>query len=526
MPSALAVANTPILDALKRDGAFSDQAITHPVTHTAACWSSMFTGVWGDKHGVNDPGNSFSGNRFDVYPNFMRRLETVLTDVSTVAFLRWAPLSTALAGTDLVQVYSSDAAIVTAACDLLTNANPDVFYTILVDVDTAGHNFGWGPAVTNYVRAIETADSRIGQIISALTSRTTYGQEDWLVIVLSDHGEHDSTLERSRLTFHLVWGPGAARDMIYPIPSIVDVCATVLAHMGVTPDPAWKLDARVEGLPLPAAGYGTNLIFNGDAEFNSGTDNYTPDRGIAWWWDHQGVTLGIYGAHPNFPPPSSPGPLNRGANFFLGAASPTLVSQMIDLSGFSADIDDPGVNYVLSGWFGGFGAENDSASLAAHFLDGAGMALGSVEVGGVTATERGGVTGLLERTCGGTLPLGTRRVEFVMSFQASSGANDGSADNLSFVLSQEDDPPFSILSVCQTSQGFGVEFESRSNRQYALERSEDLARWELITPFAGGTAASMSVTDTHPPPSRAFYRVRCLLAGSEGSGCGQRPVRR
>src|SRR6185295_13154706 len=75
MPSAVAVARTPNLDALKSNGCYSVRVVTHPVTHSAACWSSMFTGVWGDKHGVNDPGNSFAGNRFTDYPSFFQRLE-------------------------------------------------------------------------------------------------------------------------------------------------------------------------------------------------------------------------------------------------------------------------------------------------------------------------------------------------------------------------------------------------------------------------------------------------------------------
>jgi len=49
MPSALAVARTPNLEALKSNGCYSTRVVSHPVTHSAASWSSMFTGVWGDK---------------------------------------------------------------------------------------------------------------------------------------------------------------------------------------------------------------------------------------------------------------------------------------------------------------------------------------------------------------------------------------------------------------------------------------------------------------------------------------------
>src|SRR6185369_1249919 len=92
MPSALAVANTPNINALKSNGCYSVRGVTHPVTHSAACWSSFFTGVWGDKHAVNDPGNSFAGNQFTNYPSFFKRLEQVNSNWNTLAFARWAPM--------------------------------------------------------------------------------------------------------------------------------------------------------------------------------------------------------------------------------------------------------------------------------------------------------------------------------------------------------------------------------------------------------------------------------------------------
>ena len=63
------------------------------------------------------------------------------------------------------RAFSSDAAITAETCRQLTNSNPALLYTILLDVDSAGHSYGWGPAVTNYVRAIETADRQVRQII-------------------------------------------------------------------------------------------------------------------------------------------------------------------------------------------------------------------------------------------------------------------------------------------------------------------------------------------------------------------------
>lgn len=506
MPSALAVARTPNLDALKSDGCYSVRVVSHPVTHSAAAWSSMFTGVWGDKHGVNDPGNSFTGNQFSNYPSFFRRLENANSNWNTLAFARWAPMLTAVPDADVRLSFASDAAVTDETCRRLTNSNPDVFWMLLLDVDSAGHSSGWGATVSNYVRAIEIADGRVGQIIGALTKRATFTNENWLVIVQTDHGEHDHPdPERSRIVFSIYSGPSAGRGVIWPAPTIVDVCATVLTHMGVPINPTWNLDARIAGLPLPPTRYGTNLIFNGDAESISGTNNYTTNRGIAWWFDVASTTLGIYGSNTNFPPTSSPGPVNRGSNFFLGGTTHGAISQRIDLSEAATDIDTASVDYNLSGWFGGKLGEEDWAALTARFLNATGSVLGTNMIGRVTAAERGGATGLWLRSTNGILPIGTRFVDFTLTNRMVTGMNDASADNLSFTLTYIGPP--TITAYGSNTNGWLVEFTTSSNRLYVLERSVDFTLWDELTAPTSGSGSTMTLTDTNPPPGQAFYRI-------------------
>jgi hypothetical protein len=510
MPSALAVARTPNLEELKANGCYSVRAVTHPVTHSASCWSSMFTGVWGDKHLVNDPGNSFSGNQFARYPSFFKRLETSNSNLQTLCFARWSPLLTVVPDADVKLSFSSDTAITAEICNRLTNSNPDALYTILLDVDSAGHSYGWGATVTNYVKEIEKADGRVGQMITALKSRATYSQENWLVVVLSDHGEHDHPdPERSRITFHVVSGPSAARGVMWPSPSIVDVCATVLTHMGVAIDPTWNLDSRVEGFPLPAIRYGSNLIFNGNAEATSGTGVYATNRGIAWWFDIAVTTLGTYGGNPSFPSPASPGPTERGTNLFLGGTKTGWISQLIDLSGVASDADASLLSYSLSGWFGGAGAEEDFASLTVNFLDAAGTVLGIRRIGDVTAADRGLSTRLIERSAEGDLPPGCRFAEFVLATtaaQSGMSANDASADNLSFVLNLKTDPPFSILPQPSLPGHFNVSAPGLASRIYTLERSIDLQVWTNVVESTG-TGAPLVLSDSSAPAERAYYRV-------------------
>jgi hypothetical protein len=506
-PAALAGANTPTLDALEAAGCSSYRAVTHPVTHSAACWASMFTGVWGDKHGINDPGNSITGNRLDLYPSFFKRLEAANSNLNTVAFARWCPLLDILPDADVKQCFGSDDAITAETCRRLTNSNPDVLYMILLDVDSAGHNPGWFSAT--YTNEIQKADARIGRIMGALTNRATFTNEDWLVVVLSDHGKHDDPdVELSRITYHLFWGPSAARGAIWPAPSIVDVCATLLTHLGLPIDPGWNLDGRIEGLPLAPARYGSNLLFNGDAECNSGTNNYTTNRGVAWWWDVSGTSLGCYGANTSFPTLDSSGPTNRGRNFFLGGTVSGFISQRIHLSDLAADIDDPGVDYLVSGWFGGKGTEGDSAALVVRFLDAAGLGLATNRIGDVSAAERGNLTGLIERSTNGVLPTGTRFAEFVLTNRMVAAPNDASADDLSFVLSPRSDPPFLVQAPRRIPDGWELTAEpTRTSRFYRLWRSTDFSAWTDLGEEHPGTGGALLLRDTNAPATQAFYRI-------------------
>lgn len=507
MPSTFSVARTPNLDALKSNGCHSLRVISHPVTHSAAAWSSMFTGVWGDKHGVNDPGNSFAGNQFASYPSFYKRLEAANSNLNTLAFARWAPMLTAVPDADVKLSFASDAAVTDETCRRLTNSNPDVMWMLLLDVDGAGHASGWGPTVPNYVRALEIADGRVGQIIGALTNRVSYTNEDWLVIVTTDHGEHDHPdPERSRITWVINWGPSVGRGVIWPSPSIVDICASVLTHMRVPIDPAWALDARVQGFAQRPTPFGTNLIHNGDAEATSGTNNYTPNRGIAWWFDLDGVTLGTYGAHTNFPTAASPGPPTRSRNFFLGGTASASMLQRIDISDMATLVDEPSVDYALAGWFGGAGTQADRAALTANFLNSTGAVIASATIGNVTPAQRANITGLLERATNGTLTAGTRFVEFVLTNRVFTGMNDASADNLSFVLTEKPDP-YRIVAYGQSTNGWTLQVASRTNRFYTLERSANLSSWtEILAPIQG-TGGALTLVDPNPPAGQAFYRV-------------------
>jgi hypothetical protein len=56
--------------------------------------------------------------------------------------------------------------------------------------------------------------------------------------------------------------------------------------------------------------------------------------------------------------------------------------------------------------------------------------------------------------------------------------------------------------------GWQGHFLSRSNWDYALERSTNLTAWTSVSGLLPGTGASISVQDTNPPSGQAYYRIR------------------
>lgn len=182
--------------------------------------------------------------------------------------------------------------------------------------------------------------------------------------------------------------------------------------------------------------FGNNLIENGDAELGDGSNGYAYVDVPVWTNLEGGMTVVSYGA-TLFPNSQSPGPEDRGNNFFSGGNNHVYSSanQIIDVSGLAVEIDQGIVTFDLSGYIGGYHNHEDNATLTALFQDSSGDVLGSATIGQVSVSDRDTVTGLLFQDSQGFLPTETRQIEVVLKMNRVHGAyNDGYADNLSLVL--------------------------------------------------------------------------------------------
>jgi predicted AlkP superfamily pyrophosphatase or phosphodiesterase len=267
---AIEKADTPHLDALIKDGIHSPTCLIlgeryqKNDTISGPGWSSILCGVWADKHGVQD--NSFKGSNYKEYPHFFARLKKARPDARTVSLVTWAPLhdhTTSAADVSInyeekehgVLDYDRyDTAATERSVKELTESDPDALFLYIGQVDVAGHAKGFHPSVPEYIEAIERADKLVGRAVEAVKARKTFADEDWLIVVTSDHGGKGTghggghKIPEILNSFLIVSGPAAKRGAFEEQVYLVDAPVTVLAHLGVKVDDAWKLDGRACGL--------------------------------------------------------------------------------------------------------------------------------------------------------------------------------------------------------------------------------------------------------------------------------------
>jgi hypothetical protein len=198
-------------------------------------------------------------------------------------------------------------------------------------------------------------------------------------------------------------------------------------------------DAGVAAAPAcPSCGH--NLILNPGADAGKGTSNDSVVK-VPHWKGTHGFTAATYAwgkSGGGDLSPTSPGPKNRGANYFYGGPDSAVSTGTQEISVAAGGIKTGKVHYTLAGWLGGFSGQGDYAVLDLTFENSKGKAIASYGIGPVTEAQRGGVSELLFRHRTGVVPSGTRelKVELIMTREEGSD-DDGLADSLSLVFTDK-----------------------------------------------------------------------------------------
>lgn len=449
---------TPNMDALIANGIVSYKTQSEDITISGTCWTSILHGVHRDLHKVEgnaDYGDPSVGNDLGSYPDVFQFLEDYDPSLVTTRFTRWTEQCATPTGADTTYMirnpdgtYPDDeycmaeSALYLAGNHPVYTDDPDVFFIYTGNIDSAGHSYNFSPVRgSKYNARIEDMDAEVGNLMQALQSRATYEQEDWLVIMVTDHGgiygTHGSTDAVVRTVPLIVSGNSVIKDQVYPNPNIADVTATVLAFMDV-PESQWGdlIDGKPFGTadsPIATPEFSTNLLFNGDAEYNRGATGVSLDRNCSGWddFDVKGFSVVDYDAitfDATFP--------WRGENFFhAGESTSASMVQTIDVANLDETIGIGGVTFTLSGWFGGASAEEDRVDAEIRFYDEEGTLLSTELLMGATAAERNNKTKFIQKLISGDVPSEAESVQVeLISHKYSGTVCDGFVDNLSLTF--------------------------------------------------------------------------------------------
>ncbi len=229
---ALEAANTPNLDMLMANATFSYDAMNEDVTYSGPGWSAMLTGVWSDKHGVND--NTFFGSDYGNYPHFFQRVEAHNAALHTASICHWNPINDQIVGNtaDYKLNVGTDNEVASQGAAYLQNNDPDALFLHFDDCDGVGHSTGFSPTNPTYISAIETTDTYVGTVLGSLYSRPNYANENWLILCSTDHGglgtSHGGTSFEEERIFLIASGDQIPNQQILPDSTLTPIAGNCL----------------------------------------------------------------------------------------------------------------------------------------------------------------------------------------------------------------------------------------------------------------------------------------------------------
>ncbi|RLA25788.1 MAG: hypothetical protein DRQ62_01470, partial [Gammaproteobacteria bacterium] len=156
--------------------------VSEQPTYSGPGWTSILTGVWANKHGIY---SNFDTSRDNKFPSLFRRIFQAYPNAIMGSISSWSPIHqffhTDMALLSYVSDADTDAMVVQETLQFIHNSAPDFTFIHLGNVDNTGHFFCFGE---RYNRAIATIDHQVGEIIEFINNQ----KEDWLVILVTDHG--------------------------------------------------------------------------------------------------------------------------------------------------------------------------------------------------------------------------------------------------------------------------------------------------------------------------------------------------
>ena len=280
---ALESISKPNLDVITKVGGYTHahvggekNAYSQTPTISAVGYNSLLTGTWVNKHNVWD--NDIKDPNYNYWTIF-RFFKEQYPHKRSAVFSSWLDNRTKLVGDGLPQtdklltdfpfdgfeldtihfphdklkayMHQIDEKVVDEAVKTIKNNAPDLSWVYLEYTDDMGHRYGDSD---QFHDAIKMMDSQMGRLWEAVKYREKNFNEDWLIVITTDHGRdpktgkgHGGQSDRERST----WIVTNARDLnanFNANPGIVDIMPTIARHMEV--DFPKEQAFEIDGIPL------------------------------------------------------------------------------------------------------------------------------------------------------------------------------------------------------------------------------------------------------------------------------------
>ena len=199
--------------------AWSFTAKTVPVAlaSSAPNHAAITLGVTAAKNCVTNTGKQFVQCDYKKWPSFLARIAEARPGAKTLFMYSWKAdellcphpkVEFSYGGTRATKAenarwggaYARDLANgAELERRLASDAAPDATLLMLDCPDHGGHGLldGWGggfyPYSTSYLNAIHLCDGIVGRCLDAIAKRPTFKDEDWIVVITSDHGGYANT---------------------------------------------------------------------------------------------------------------------------------------------------------------------------------------------------------------------------------------------------------------------------------------------------------------------------------------------